>query len=1700
MKPKIKLLASLLPQPSDRMSHCKSPVSAGLSINQGASGWFPKQVSCGMALSAGLLLSLAGVHTVQAGGWYVGNTAASETVRYKQVWLSAGTYRFTARAGATAAASAIRLEINNTAVQSGVAVPNTGRSDRFSYVHLGSKTLTEGYYDLKIVFETANVSLDWFMLSKDTDTSPTFKAADIAMLRPSTAGMLVAPITAFSPKTTTTGLASALTGQPSNDANGQPFSDEQLKSWYAIPMYKDYDRRTDRYWDILVDDLLTSRAQVPIVHCRETKDFDHGLQDRNYKEGSGAFEGRWLYKLTEAVARNPQAAAALKIGMFWENGGIADTFQKRYGYYPGWGDPALVDFVMDYWLSPWFDCVPQSMLYMHEGVGPIISVYASNPERIVKDGKMGDFITAVRARLQEKYGWKCYFIMPVGGDVDNETLKQGWAQAPWMAWNGPLLETNAFNGQVWGTTMVGSRQRIDQIYLNDWNPVTNTGTYVPGGAGDDAFQSRLDPTGKSQLINSLNLAKSMGIKLVQQEGFTNTAEGNSIIRSYHPGWTYPNQHLSAMRQFADPTSQTIKLEAEACDDYTKLVNDGNSGGSYRQQWYQDVNLDVYRPLSNTLNWGSKTTGPGNLTKISAGVYDVWALGTDGKIWAQPIMGAPDAWKSVNGPSGGLTSISVSKEYVWGLNGTSVYSTKIPYSEDYWTHRGWTARTGAMVSLSSGTTTVWATNASGQVFKRPADGSGDWTMVAGTIDKIYAGDEFLWGIRGTNIYYTRTSSISWALVSNPNNLTNLAVGSEEVWGVNAAGQVYRRSASGIGNWDAVTGPTGGLTSLSVGDGFVWGLNGSNPTMMRLEGYEDTALMAPFEPRIMAEPGKVTVYWSAATSATGYNVKRGTSASGPFTTITSNVTPVTGGNSYVDTTVANGTTYYYVISALKQTSESVNSKSTIAIPEAAAPTSPNNLSSLIQGNQLTLNWADNALNEIGFRVERKKGSGNFVPIAVLGKNVKTYSESVILGPDYSYRVSAYNSAGHSSYSSESKVVTSGSRLNRAGWVATASTTSGGSPMNVLDGNASTRWGTGGAQTPGQYFQLDMAAPQFVSQIDLEIGGGDYPRGYELRTSLDGVNWSSPVASGVGSSGITTISVPTPIKARYLKITQTGTTTGTWWSFNEINIYGQPAKDLDRTGWIYSASVSGATSPPTNAGDSNISTRWTTGVVQANGQWFTVDLGSANLLTEINLDAGSSGNDYPRGYQVHVSNDGTNWGTPIVTGAGTSAVTAIPLNSITARYIRITQTGSSPGNYWSIHEIKVAGAPMQQLARTGWSASASVTGSGASASYAIDGLPNTRWGTGGAQVNGQWFQVDMGGLRSISQVVMDAVSSSNDYPRGYLLFVSQDGSNWGNAIASGAGSLTNTTLTFPQQIARYIRVVQTGMTTGTWWSIHEIYAYDVPVSLPATPGSLSATGGDGEMTLSWAVIPNATSYTIKRATTASGPFTVVAANVIGNTFDDQTITNGTPYYYVVSAVNNAGESSNSGSATGTGGALPSPWVNQNIGSIGGNANYVNPAYTVAGSGADIWGTADGFRYVYQTASGDCSIVARVTSQQNTHGSAKTGIMLRETSATNSINASVMVSPGGVSFQWRSATGGPTSSSSGGGVNLGTAPVWIRLTRTGSSISAFRSPDGSAWTQIGTAQTVTMGSSALLGLATSSHDVTVTSKSTFDNVVAVP
>lgn len=129
----------------------------------------------------------------------------------------------------------------------------------------------------------------------------------------------------------------------------------------------------------------------------------------------------------------------------------------------------------------------------------------------------------------------------------------------------------------------------------------------------------------------------------------------------------------------------------------------------------------------------------------------------------------------------------------------------------------------------------------------------------------------------------------------------------------------------------------------------------------------------------------------------------------------------------------------------------------------------------------------------------------------------------------------------------------------------------------------------------------------------------------------------------------------------------------------------RQLPSLNWIATASSNDNGDVPSNAVDGPPGSRFSTGQAQAPGEWYEVDMVSAQTFNQIVLDSGASTGDYARGYQVFVSDNGRKWGRPIAQGVGLGSPETIDFATQHARFIKVVETGSS-GNWWSIARFEV------------------------------------------------------------------------------------------------------------------------------------------------------------------------------------------------------------------------------------------------------------------------------------------------------------------------------------------------------------------------------------------------------------------------------
>ncbi|MGQ8334964.1 glycosyl hydrolase family 28-related protein [Sunxiuqinia sp. A32] len=130
---------------------------------------------------------------------------------------------------------------------------------------------------------------------------------------------------------------------------------------------------------------------------------------------------------------------------------------------------------------------------------------------------------------------------------------------------------------------------------------------------------------------------------------------------------------------------------------------------------------------------------------------------------------------------------------------------------------------------------------------------------------------------------------------------------------------------------------------------------------------------------------------------------------------------------------------------------------------------------------------------------------------------------------------------------------------------------------------------------------------------------------------------------------------------------------------------ASAISRNSWTVSASTNN--SAVHNAVDGFASSRWDTNGSQQPGQWFTINFGKPEKIEQILLDVVASPSDSPQKFDFLVSDNGTDWYGPAVSGSGADVMTIISFPTTTVQYVRVVQTGAK-GNWWSMHEVNAFG----------------------------------------------------------------------------------------------------------------------------------------------------------------------------------------------------------------------------------------------------------------------------------------------------------------------------------------------------------------------------------------------------------------------------
>jgi len=270
------------------------------------------------------------------------------------------------------------------------------------------------------------------------------------------------------------------------------------------------------------------------------------------------------------------------------------------------------------------------------------------------------------------------------------------------------------------------------------------------------------------------------------------------------------------------------------------------------------------------------------------------------------------------------------------------------------------------------------------------------------------------------------------------------------------------------------------------------------------------------------------------------------------------------------------------------------------------------------------------------------------------------------------------------------------------------------------------------------------------------------------------------------------------------------------------------------------------------------------------------------------------------------------------------------------------------------------------------------------------------------------------------------------------------------------------------------------------------------PADAQAVNVVGGGVSVQWSPVTDNSLSGYNVYRATSVSGPYTKLTGSPINAiSFTDSNPGTGTVYYRVT-AVDSAGESEGTNASVAVSqisqsDVLTSADINS---TPAGSTTIVTPGkdYNVVAGGADIGGTtADGFRFLYEQATGDFDMKVQVNSLTQVIPNTFAGLMAREslTGGSRMVFSGASASDG-YRFNYRTDTDATGTFNKVGTVSY--PNVWVRLVRQGDTFTGYSSTDGTNWTQTGQV-TLSLPTQVYVGIAVASHSTTQTTTAQLRN-----
>ncbi len=168
----------------------------------------------------------------------------------------------------------------------------------------------------------------------------------------------------------------------------------------------------------------------------------------------------------------------------------------------------------------------------------------------------------------------------------------------------------------------------------------------------------------------------------------------------------------------------------------------------------------------------------------------------------------------------------------------------------------------------------------------------------------------------------------------------------------------------------------------------------------------------------------------------------------------------------------------------------------------------------------------------------------------------------------------------------------------------------------------------------------------------------------------------------------------------------------------------------------------------------------------------------------------------------------------------------------------------------------------------------------------------------------------------------------------------------------------------------------------------------------------------------------------------------------------------------------------------AVPAPLLSADIGTpAGGSANYVaqSKSFTVVGAGNDLFGAADAFHFVYEPFTGNGSFIVRVLNDSANGGHSLAGLDIRSSLSPSAANLFLGARDDGSVFVNDRTLDGISAGNLNPG-QAGTMGEYLKITRSGTTVSASVSSDGVSFTELAR-NTIVLPATALVGIAVASQ-----------------